>query len=217
MVNGERRVGQGGHHLSRLVLIADRFTDQRIAARAEGAVAAGVPWVHLRDHDAAPADFRAMAERLAAALRPEARVTVNARLEVAQSLSADFHTGARGLRIEDARAALGSHAQIGYSAHMLDEARAAFEAGADYILFSPVFPTSSKPGHPGAGLDALRACCIATPGPVFALGGVMPERVAACLDAGAHGVAVLSGILRADDPGAAAEVYLRALVRGSVQ
>lgn len=61
-------------------------------------------------------------------------------------------------------------------------------------------------------MPALRSFCqTAEPVPVFALGGITPERVAPCRTAGAHGVAVLSGILNATTPNAAARAYLRAL------
>jgi thiamine-phosphate pyrophosphorylase len=94
----------------------------------------------------------------------------------------------------------------------LDEALQAKRDGVDYLVFSPVFPTSSKPDHPGAGLMALRAVCErAAPLPVMALGGVTPEGTGDCLDTGASGVAVLSGILAAADPPQAVRAYLRAL------
>jgi thiamine-phosphate pyrophosphorylase len=105
-------------------------------------------------------------------------------------------------------------ALLSYAAHTSEEAQRAVEQGADAVLFSPIFPTASKPGHAGVGLDALAACCTAMPTAlVFALGGITPERVAACCEAGAYGVAILSGILHADDPAAAALRYTEALRR----
>jgi thiamine-phosphate pyrophosphorylase len=84
----------------------------------------------------------------------------------------------------------------------------------DYYFFSPVYETSSKPDQPPAGRSALRSFCrTAAPTPTIALGGITPERVPACCDAGAEGVAVLSGIMNADVPVAATRAYLRALNR----
>jgi len=76
------------------------------------------------------------------------------------------------------------------------------EAVAHYVVFGPVFSPRSKPGV-GAGLEALRRVCAASRRPVLAVGGVTVGRVAACLGAGAAGVAVVSEVLHAPDPAAA--------------
>lgn len=84
-------------------------------------------------------------------------------------------------------------------------------AGANGLVFAPVFRPTWKPAT-ARGLDALRRTVAAASQPVFALGGVTPERVAACIAAGAHGVAALGGVLGAPDPTAAAVDYLEALL-----
>jgi len=81
---------------------------------------------------------------------------------------------------------------FGVSAHDVEEAIAAENAGASYITVSPVFPTASKPGHPGLALDGLERICSAVRIPVFALGGLVPADIGACLRAGAYGVAGIS-------------------------
>lgn len=87
-------------------------------------------------------------------------------------------------------------------------------AGANGLVFAPVFRPAWKPAE-AAGLDALRQAVGAASQPVVALGGITPARVGACLAAGAHGVAVLSGVMGAADPAAAAVGYLEALSRAS--
>jgi thiamine-phosphate diphosphorylase len=82
--------------------------------------------------------------------------------------------------------------------------------GADFATFSPVFATRSKPDATPAGLDALTEAAASTSLPVYALGGISPDRVSRCREAGAAGVAVMSGILQAADPMGAARAYLRA-------
>lgn len=204
--------------LPRLLLVADGFaggregmTAEAVRARAEAAARAGLPWIQLRDH-AAPADaFEAAARDLAGRLRAlpaPPLLSVNTRLEVALALGAGLHVGTRGPSVAEARRRLASGV-LTFAAHTPSAAAAAAAEGADAVLFSPVFATSSKPGHAGAGLEALARCCEALPNtPVLALGGVTPERAEACLEAGAHGVAVLSGLLDAPDPAAAARAYL---------
>lgn len=200
--------------LPRLALIADGFTEAGRADRTVEAVRAGVPWVHLRDHAVRKEAFAKAARELAGRLcRATSGVlmSINSRTGVAEALGMGLHTGRHGPTPGGARERLPPDALVGVSTHGRDEAEAA-RGAADYFFFSPVFPTASKPGHPGAGLKALRDFCRAFPAlPVLALGGVTPERTAACLDAGAHGVAVLSGILHADAPTDATRAYLKAL------
>ena len=198
-----------------LALIADRFTDEARADRAATAVKAGVRWVHLRDHQAGPEAFEAAARRLTERLRTlasDVTVTVNTRLGVAQELNAGLHLGWRGPSVPDAREALAHDALLGYSAHEEIGVEGDRAPDVDYYFFSPVFETSSKPGQPAAGIPALRSFCrTAAPTPTLALGGITPERVQPCLEAGARGVAVLSGIMEAEVPIAATRAYLRAL------
>lgn len=184
------------------MLVADGFTNPAIQERVVEAVAAGISWVQLRDHAADARAFGMAVGDLVRRVRriePAVLVSVNSRVEFAGSDVTGVHLGSRGPSVEDARRVLGPEVWIGYSAHTLAEARMAEAQGADYLFFSPIYPTISKPSVQGVGLEALAACCAAVAMPVFALGGITPERVGACRSAGAYGVAVVSGILGAAD------------------
>jgi hypothetical protein len=80
----------------------------------------------------------------------------------------------------------------GASAHDLDEALRAEGLGFRYITLSPIFPTPSKPGHPGIGIERLREVCARASLPVFALGGIDADNARRCIDAGAWGIASIS-------------------------
>jgi thiamine monophosphate synthase len=97
---------------------------------------------------------------------------------------------------------------VGRSCHHAADVSRAADEGCDYIFVSPVYQTASKPGHgPALGPEGLSPLC--RPGlPVFALGGVLPDRVEECLHAGAYGVAVMGPVLH-EPPIVAA--YLAAL------
>lgn len=82
---------------------------------------------------------------------------------------------------------------IAVSTHTVDEVCRAEREGADLAVFGPVFPTRSKPGQREIpGLGGLREACAATSLAVAALGGITEERIAACADAGAAGIAGIS-------------------------
>ncbi|MQM27213.1 thiamine phosphate synthase [Glycomyces albidus] len=84
----------------------------------------------------------------------------------------------------------------------------------DYVTYSPVWATDSKPGYgPAIGPAALARTCAASPVPVYALGGVNgPDRALAAREAGAAGVAVMGAVMRADDPEHAIRALRGALV-----
>jgi thiamine-phosphate pyrophosphorylase len=104
---------------------------------------------------------------------------------------------------------------IGVSAHSPQDAAAQLAAGADYATLSPIFLTQSKPGYgPAVGLDALAEAARLASGPVVALGGIDGGNIAACLAAGARGIAVMGEIMRAADPEAATRRLLEALGPG---
>lgn len=121
------------------------------------------------------------------------RWLVNDRLDVALATGiGGVHLKAAGLPVAAVRRRAPGGFRIGVSTHDLDEVRQAARDGASFVVFGPVFPTTSKPGHPGVGLDALREAARASTVPVFALGGVGPDNVAEVAAAGASGVAGIS-------------------------
>jgi thiamine-phosphate pyrophosphorylase len=81
---------------------------------------------------------------------------------------------------------------IGVSCHSVEEAREAENAKADYIFFGPIFETPSKlPFGVPQGIQTLAEVCRAVAMPVVAIGGVGQENAAACIRAGAAGIAAI--------------------------
>ena len=199
------------------MLIADGFAAGRpemdaaaIRRRTCDLVEAGVAFVMLRDHAADAPAFGAAAETLAAdlrAARPDVRLAVSARLDVALGIGAGVHVGWRGPTLDDARAA----PFFGVAAHSATQARRAATAGAAYATLSPVFETATHPETPPLGLGPVRLAARAAGLPVFALGGVTAPRARLVRDAGAHGAAVLSGLLFAWDAPRTVRAFLDAL------
>jgi thiamine-phosphate pyrophosphorylase len=130
---------------------------------------------------------------------------IDDRIDVLLAVQADgVHLGQTDFPISDARRILGPDVIIGATASTLNEARTAYEDGADYLGFGPVFPTYSKANPvPTRGLTALAEVCRAVPIPIIAIAGITPERIPPVLDAGAHGMAIMTYITTAPDPLAA--------------
>jgi len=90
-----------------------------------------------------------------------------------------------------ARRLLGEDRLLGRSVHSAAAAAEAGRAGADFVVFGPIFETPTHPG-PGVGLEGLREAVRAAGSlPVLAIGGIDRERGQACLAAGAAGYAAI--------------------------
>lgn len=172
--------------------------------RAAAIAAAGPAMaLHARDRSAGGAALAAAASRIAALARPpEAMVLVNGRPDVAAACgAAGVQLAASDLAPADARAICGG--LIGRSVHSEDEARAAADEGADFVIAGSVYPTPTHRDRTPGGLALIRGCLRAGL-PVIAIGGVTPARAAELRDAGAWGVAAISALWGAADPAAAA-------------
>ncbi len=141
-----------------------------------------------------------------------ARLLINTRFDVAREIgAAGVHLPVRGPSPASVRRQTGPEFLIGCSTHSLDELGRAVDGGVDFAAYSPVYMPTSKPGYgPPVGLDGLRGATRSTDIPIFALGGITPDRVLGCRTSGASGVAVMSGILAADYVGPAVRAYLGA-------
>lgn len=91
---------------------------------------------------------------------------------------------------------LAAFERISVSCHSVPEARLACSLDATSIVLGTIFETDCKPGKQGAGLDFLAEACRAVPIPVFAIGGITPERMPKVLQAGAAGGCMMSWFMR---------------------
>lgn len=189
----------------RLYLITDRklFASESLLFTAvEEALQGGVKAVQLREKDLGIRDLLDMAYRMRRlTAQYTARLFINDRVDVALAVSADgVHLGQSGIPAHAARRAAGKKLKIGVSAHSLAEAEKAEKEGADFITLGPVYETPSKKQY-GAplGTGMLKTVAGQISLPVFAIGGITPDRISEVLNAGAHGIALISGIFAADN------------------
>ena len=195
-----------------LLLITDRKQARQPLADILGAAfAAGCRWASVREKDLPVADQIALARSLLPIARQfSARLTLHGDAAIAQGAGVDgVHLAAGGCAAAT-RTMLGSEALIGLSVHTPAEAASAFAA--DYIVAGPAYETASKPGY-GPALSAAGISAIAKRSsvPVIAVGGIAANNLSEIMKAGPAGVAVMGGIMRADDPAAEMRGLLAAL------
>jgi thiamine-phosphate pyrophosphorylase len=185
------------HGLAGVSGLDDAESTALLTRSIDRAIAAGVDWIQVREKDLEARPLEALVRGAVRASAGHARILVNDRLDVAiASGAAGVHLGEASLpvaRVAAWRAGAGLREfAIGASCHSLDAIRAAERDGAEYIIFGPVFATPSKASFgPPQGLARLADACRDAHIPVLAIGGVTESNAAACLEAGAAGVAAI--------------------------
>jgi thiamine-phosphate pyrophosphorylase len=216
-----------------LYYITDRITfpgdectrRQHLLTKIREAVEAGIDYIQLREKDLPTRDLETLTREALqtiqeAKLRTENRelktkLLINSRTDVALATAADgVHLPANDLspdevrRIWNCSAGAPTRVTISLSCHSPEEVPQAAENGGDLALFAPVFEKKDRPNTQRAGLDALHQACQFKI-PVLALGGITLDNAAACLRAGAAGIAAIR--LFQDHPIAAIVRRLRTL------
>jgi thiamine-phosphate pyrophosphorylase len=193
----------------RLYLVTDsglaghRPLEEVVAAAVRG----GVTAVQLREKEASTREYISLARRLKVVLTEfGVPLIINDRVDVALAAgAAGVHLGRSDMAYDDARRLLGPERVIGISIERLEQAREAELWDIAYIAASPVFPTPTKKDTgPAWGLEGLRRLRSASKHRIVAIGGVNETNAAEVMAAGADGIAVVSAVMAAEDPEAAA-------------
>ena len=127
---------------------------------------------------------------------------VNDHLDLALRFgSRGIHLGCSDLPISSARKRAGESLVIGATVHTPEEALRAADSGADYLSVGSIYPTSTKKDIRVVGLGILETICSGSTLPTVAIGGITLSRIEEVLSRGADGVALISAVLDASDPG----------------
>jgi thiamine-phosphate pyrophosphorylase len=199
--------------------VTDRHAagDRPILEVATAAIQGGASLLQVREKDLSAKDLLRLVLDLRAAAHAigseRVRIVVNDRLDVAVAAkAAGVHLPSTGLPVAAVRQKVGRKFLIGRSVHGLAEAREAEKAGADYLVFGPVFATPSKIGlGEPQGAATLAKLVQAVRVPVWAIGGIQPENAALLRGTGIAGVAAITAIAAAPDPAAAVRALRAAL------
>jgi thiamine-phosphate pyrophosphorylase len=174
------------------------LAEKLLLEKIEQAAKAGVDWIQVREKDLPGRELAGLVDRVMTRVGSGSAIFVNDRVDVACAVGASgVHLGEHSLPPEEARRLASQccpreNFTVGVSAHSLEGAMAAEQAGADYVIFGPVYATPSKTGlGKPQGAQRLKEVCHRLTIPVLAIGGITLANAGDCLAAGAAGIAAI--------------------------
>ena len=177
----------------------ERDQRERLLDQIAEAARSGVDFIQLRERELQSRDLEFLAHEAVHRIRAfsgRTRLLINSRADIALAAGADgVHLRSKDVSPEDVRKIWReAHGPgdpiIAVSCHCDADVVTAEQAGADFVVFGPVFEKKGPPEIRSTGLDALRETCNHKV-PVLALGGVTAQNAALCTGAGAAGIAAI--------------------------
>ena len=180
--------------------LQSRFTHPQLAALA---IQGGADTVQFRHKNGTTRELIQIAQEMQAVCTQHGvPLIVNDRADIALAVGANgTHFGQDDMPVAIGRRILSAETIIGASARTEEKILEAISEGADYIGFGPIYQTSSKSdAETPKGLERLRRMCEIAKCPVVAIGGITLQTAAEVIQAGAHGIAVISAVCGQPDP-----------------
>lgn len=192
-----------------LYLVTDStyHTTESLLETVEEACKGGVTLVQLREKEIGGRAYLEKALLVKQITdRYEVPLIIDDRVDVAIACdAAGVHVGASDLPVSVARKLLGPEKIVGATAKTVDAAKKAWEEGADYLGVGAIYPTTTKVVTILTKPETLKAICEVVPIPVTAIGGLNAGNMDILKGCKMDGVAVVSAIMKAEDPKKAAE------------
>ena len=195
-----------------LYLVTDStyHTEESFLRTVEDACKGGVTLVQLREKNTGGRDYLEKASKVREITdRYQIPLIIDDRVDVAMACgAAGVHVGASDLPVAEVRRLLGPDKIVGATAKTVEAARKAYQDGADYLGVGAIYPTTTKVTTVLTEVSTLSAICKAVPIPVVAIGGLNLSNLDILKGSGADGIAVVSAIMKAENPRKAAEELL---------
>lgn len=200
-----------------LYLVTDStgLTEPEFLARTEQALQGGVTLLQIREKERSTREYIHLAAQVhELAKRYNVPLLVDDRVDVALAVDAEgVHVGQTDMPVDMARRLLGPDKIVGATAKTVPQALEAWQQGADYLGVGAIYPTTTKVVTVITSTETLADICAAVPIPVNAIGGLNRDNLGVLKGTGIRGICVVSAIMKAADPKAAAQ-QLREAFRG---
>lgn len=200
-----------------LYLVTDStgLTEQEFLSRTEQALQGGVTLLQIREKERSTREYIHLASQVhELAKRYNVPLLVDDRVDVALAVDAEgVHVGQTDMPVDIARRLLSPDKIVGATAKTVPQALEAWQQGADYLGVGAIYPTTTKVVTVITSTETLADICAAVPIPVNAIGGLNRDNLGVLKGTGIRGICVVSAIMKAADPKAAAQ-QLREAFRG---
>ncbi len=192
-----------------LYLVTDStyHTEESFLHTVEEACIGGATIVQLREKGGSSRDYLNQALKVKEITdRYHIPLIIDDRIDIALACdAAGVHVGQSDLPVSYARRLLGPDKIVGATAKTIPQALEAYEQGADYLGVGAMFPTTTKVVTILTAPATLTEIRHTVPIPVVAIGGLNRGNMDILKDTAADGIAVVSAIMKAEDPRSAAE------------
>lgn len=199
---------------TRLYFITDStpYSEEEFLSRTEAALRGGVTLIQLREKERTTRDYLTLAHKVhVLAQRYGVPLIIDDRLDVAMAEDTEgVHLGQSDLPVAAARRIWGSEKIVGATAKTVEQAKEAYEQGADYLGVGAIYPTTTKVKTILTPVETLADICRAVPIPVNAIGGLNKDNIDILKGVPIAGICAVSAIMKAADPEVAARELLRA-------
>lgn len=185
-----------------LVTDSSYHTEKSLLRTVEEACKGGVTLVQLREKNKGGREYLDKAFKVKEITdRYNVPLIIDDRVDVALACdAAGVHVGASDIPVAVARKLMGPDKIVGATAKTVEAAVKAYEDGADYLGVGAIYPTTTKVVTILTKVSTLKDICEAVPIPAVAIGGLNAGNMDVLEGAGMSGMAVVSAIMKAEDP-----------------
>ncbi len=199
----------------KLYLVTDSTgkSDEEFLKALEEAIEGGVSFVQIREKNKTTAEYiNLVSKALEITRKHGVPLIVDDRVDVVLATGADgVHVGREDMPVETARKILGKEKIVGATTKTVEQALAAYKAGADYLGVGAIYPTTTKVKTVLTSTDTLNDICNAVPIPANAIGGLNKDNLGVLKGIPIAGICVVSAIMKSESPKEAAQGLIKAI------
>lgn len=181
---------------------SSNYTEQEFINRVEKALQGGVTLMQLREKDKTTREYIELAQKVHSITKKyNVPLIIDDRVDVALAVNAEgVHVGQSDMPVKLARKLMGENKIVGATTKTVEQAKEAYEQGADYLGVGAIYPTTTKVKTVLTSTDTLKDICNAVSIPVNAIGGLNKDNIDILEGISISGICVVSAIMKADDP-----------------
>ncbi|MCR4757752.1 MAG: thiamine phosphate synthase [Butyrivibrio sp.] len=198
----------------KLYLVTDStgLTEALFLEKIERALKGGVTMVQIREKDKSTREYMELGQKVHEVTKKYGvPLMVDDRIDVAMAIGAEgVHLGQSDMPVDIARRIVGDKMIIGATTKTVEQAKIAYEQGADYLGVGAIYPTTTKVKTVLTSVDTLKDICRAVPIPANAIGGLNSSNLQILKGTPIAGICVVSAIMKSEDPEKAARDLLEA-------